>query len=139
MNTNCVLWDPTMQLWSGTDVYEVQMFVRRYFIEKYNMDIVVTSEKIYFLLNGLLKNMRPRTGDIFTRCNLDDSIPDQFFSKLNLMEECVQIIISQIEYQLEEQDDCLSVWYPLWQYDNNFFTSPKIDERANKEILSMRF
>jgi len=139
MNTQCVLWDPSLQLWTGSDVHEVQLFVKRYFLRRYNISVWVASEKVYFLLNSLVKTMRPRTGDIFTRCTLDDTIPDQFFSKYDLMLECVQIIISQIEYEMNEQDDCLSAWYTLSQYDKNFFVCPKIDGRRNREIISMRF
>lgn len=139
MNIHSVLWDSNYSMWTIKDVEDVQTLIQRYTLLKFGSSIFVTSEKIFHLLVSLSKTMRPRTGDVMTRCFLDDEIPDQYYSKENLKMEAVQIAISQIENDLYDTCDYCSAWNSKYQPNVNWYPKPKISSRKNREILSMRF
>lgn len=139
MNTNCVLWDPLLNIWSGQDVKQIQNFVKQYFFDKYRKYIIVPSEKIFHLLLITAKTSKPRVGDIYTRCLLDNEIPDQFYSKYNIMFEVFHIIISQIEDDISIENDSFNIWKSVLPIDMNFYTKPKLNDRKPKTIISMKF
>jgi hypothetical protein len=139
MNTNCVLWDPYFNMWNGRDIQKIQHYVKKYISNRFEINVLIPSEKIFYLLSSLTKNMRPKTGDIHTRCLLDDEIPDQFYSKENIISEAIQIIISNIVDDVQIVQDPMTVWNSIYQPDMVWFPKPKIYNRRNKEILSMKF
>jgi hypothetical protein len=140
MNANSVMWDSNYSMWTTKDLEDVQNFIKQYTHYKFGSSVIVTSEKIFHLLVSLTKTMRPKTGDIMTRCFLDDEIPDQYYSKENLKMEAIQIAIAQIENDLEETScDYCSIWNSKYQSDLNWYPKPKISSRKNTEVLSMRF
>ena len=139
MNTNCVLWDPYFNMWNGYDIAKIQTYVKNYFLHHYYVEVHIPSEKIFHLLLSLQKNVRPKTGDIFTRCFLDDEIPDQFYSKQNILDEAISIIIGQIEDDISITIDPMNIWNSVYQNDIQFFPKPKINQKRPKQIISMKF
>jgi hypothetical protein len=139
MNTNCVLWDSYYNMWNGYDVQRVQCAVRKYMRNRFELDVVVPSDKIFHLLFSITKTMRPKTGDIHTRCLLDNEIPDQYFSKENIIKEAIQIIVSQLVDDVQIEQDPMSIWNSVYQPDMVWYSKPKIYNRHNKEVLWMKF
>lgn len=111
--------DPYFQLFSVHDREKVKQQVKDYMYKLYNVHISLGNEMVDKELTESQKYIQPMTGDIYTRCILDDFAPDQFYGRHTILQQIVCQIIQNIEYDLYLNDDHFNAWNVLFAPKTN--------------------
>lgn len=141
MNIQRVLW--TGQDWSEESVEFVGKQVTEILQQQLGIVIVVPRDTILNVLNSQLQHFRPKTGDIFTRYNLENTIPDGTFDSLDLMKSTIDIIVAAVsgDFQQDSSNKAFSIWNsvngaPLGM---QFHPQVRLNQRRPKQRFNLRF
>lgn len=131
MNTQCVLRDESLILFSESDVRLMQQLVANYFSHHFKLPIVITGERVKQTLDTVYKYMYPPVVDqqfLFS---------SPTFSKLDLFNETLNIIIQNMLELYFSEDDRFDPWDPiLHKYMNG---TVKLNEKKPKTTIIMRY
>ena len=110
MNIQNVLWKGPD--WSDEAVEFVSKQVTEILFAQSQRTIVVPNDAIREVLNSQMKYYRPKTGDIFTRYNLEETIPDGLADSLTIMKMSIDVIVAAINGEISQDlnQACFSAW-----------------------------
>jgi hypothetical protein len=141
MNIQRVLW--TGPDWSEESIEFVGKQVTELLAKDFGVSIAVPRETIVNILNSQLQHFRPRTGDIFTRYNLENTIPDGTYDSLDLMKSTIDIIVAAVSGDL--QQDSSNKDFSIWNSVNGgplgmqFHPQVRLNNRRPKPRFNVRF
>jgi hypothetical protein len=83
-------------------------------VDPYNRKIIVPRERICEVMDGVYKNFRPSTADIYSRYNIPND--DQVDLVQSMIDQTIEIITDFIrnEIGIEENNKKLSAWIQLY-------------------------
>jgi hypothetical protein len=137
MNVQRVLW--TGPDWSRESIDFVSKQVTEILNTEFDKTIIVPDATIIDVLNSQLQYYRPKTGDIFTRYNLENTIPDGTNDSLTLMKASIDIIVAAVSGDMtqETSSNSFSIWNSVDGSSLGMQAHPQV--KLNMRRPAMRF
>ena len=109
-------------------------------VDKQNRSIIVPNQRIAEVMDGVYRNFRPPTSDIFSRYNIENN--EQTNIVQSLIDQTIEIITSNIKNQLgmEQNNQTLSAWVQVYgNFNPHNLTQHAPIKIKEKRIPSMQF
>lgn len=133
MNSQCVLRDTTLTIFDHVEVEAIQALTNNYFLEHLKLDIRVTPDRIQQTFDTVVKYMLPPKGDLHTHFHFTQ----EPWSKIDLFNETLNIIIQNILELYFSQDDPYDPWNPtMCKWMNG---TVKLNEKKPKTTIIMKY
>jgi hypothetical protein len=83
-------------------------------VDRLNRSIIVPDERIIEVMDGVHRNFKPQTGDIYSRYHIDNA--GEYNIIQNLIDQTIEIVVYNIKTQLgiEEYNKTLSTWVQVY-------------------------